>query len=434
MNHNDIINTDDILLLESIRAGIPCRAMMSQIPDLRQNITRQIDMDLADLAEHKYPKGRFIWGEYGQGKTHFLKLMEQYVMDKGFAVSYYTINRDLGLNNIKSLFPVLAAQTMTARNKIPGLMNLLIQDSFSDNLIDELADIEKKISHPFPCYVLQAFLSFRDADEMNLLYNSLMGNSSYWANAKTICRKVLGAEFKKMPKFSAKEHGNCFFEFYPYLLKLLGFKGWVVLIDEIELIGKMGKVGRLNSYMALSYLLNWNNNSHLPVYTLVASAKTLQTEVFYSRKNDVQKIPEAAMERISSDAAYQMRAFFDIAARSNRNLLLNPVMKKEYMALFQAIMAIHKRAIPWINPDEENLAEKLEKIVKPERRPVRVSIRMFIELLDIYAITGQIVENIREQKLKEYDLTEEFQINTDNLSSDTGGFKEKSLEEMFDED
>ncbi|HPM02793.1 MAG TPA: DUF2791 family P-loop domain-containing protein, partial [Candidatus Cloacimonadota bacterium] len=160
MNHNDIINTDDILLLESIRAGIPCRAMMSQIPDLRQNITRQIDMDLADLAEHKYPKGRFIWGEYGQGKTHFLKLMEQYVMDKGFAVSYYTINRDLGLNNIKSLFPVLAAQTMTARNKIPGLMNLLIQDSFSDNLIDELADIEKKISHPFPCYVLQAFLSF----------------------------------------------------------------------------------------------------------------------------------------------------------------------------------------------------------------------------------------------------------------------------------
>lgn len=431
MMPDDKTKSENILLLESVRAGIPSRMMMQHLPDLRQNITRQIDMDLIDLAEDKFPKGRFIWGEYGQGKTHFLKMMEQYVLDKGFAVSYYTLNRDLGVNNLKSIFPVLAGQTLTGKHKIPGLLNLMIQDQFPDNLMEELAEIEKKISHPFPSYILQAFLSYRDADEMNLLYNSLMGNSSYWTNAKAICRRVLGAEMKKMPKFSVKEHANSFFEFYPYLLKLLGFKGWVVLIDEIELVGKLGKVGRLNSYMSLSYLLNWNNNSHLPVYTLVASAKTLQTEVFFSRKNDASKMSEFALQRIHSDAAYQMRTFFDLAAKSNRNLNLNPVMRKEYIALFKAILEIHKQAIQWIVPEESDLLDRLEKIVKPERRPVRVSIRMFIELLDIYALTGSIVEEIKEQKVKEYDLSEEMNTLPD---SDDIGFNERSLIEMFDED
>lgn len=421
--NNTITNKNaDILLLESIRTGIPSRLMMEKLPDLRIDITKQIDTDLNELANNQTTQGRIIWGEYGQGKTHFLKMIEQYVLQQGFAVSYYTLNRDLGLNNLKTLFPVLTGQTMTGQNCIPGIMNQLTQDTLPSTIMENLSDIEKKICHSFPSYILQSFLSFKDADEMMLLYNSLMGNSTYWTNSKAICRKVLGSDMKNMPKFTIKDHANCFFEFYPYLIKLLGFKGWVILIDEIELIGKLGKVGRLNSYKNLSYLLNWSNEHDLPLYTLAASAKTLQTDVFYSRKNDVQKMPDVAKEKFNAETAFHITKFFDLAAKSNRNLILNPINREAYTESFQTIMDLHKKSINWIKPADPSLIETLINIIKPEQKPIRMCIRMFIELLDIYALSGEIYNNIKEQKVKEYDLNEETQ-----------GFTEIPIEEMFKE-
>jgi len=421
---------EDVLLLESIRAGIPSRLMIDKLPDLRNHITEQIDVDLTDLTENKRTQGRIIWGEYGQGKTHFLKMIEQHVLQQGFAVSYYTLNRDLGLNNLKTLFPMLAEQTLTGSNKIPGIMNQLTQDSFPDSFYEDLHKIESKISHPLPSLILQGFLSFHDADEMMVLYNSIMGNSSYWVNAKSIIRKILRQEMKTIPRFTMREHSLSFFEFYSYLLKLLGYKGWVILIDEIELIGKLGMVGRLNSYKNLSYLLNSNNEHNLPIYTLAASAKTLQTDVFYSRKNDFEKMPEAAKERFDSKSALQMANFFEMSVKSKRNLILNPIDKSHYYALFTAILQLHQQAIKWKKPAEDNLIEEIEKIIRPDQKPIRISVRMFIELLGIYACHGQLLNSIKDDKIMEHDLNEEESYD-ENLRS---GFTEKPLDEMFDKD
>ncbi len=421
--------TQNILLLESIRAGIPSKLMIENLPDLREKHTNIIDEDLEKLEKNISPQGRIIWGEYGQGKTHFLKMVEQYVLSKGFAVSYYTLNRDLGLNNLKNLFPVLAGQTMTGNNKIPGIMNCLGNDPLPNDLTQNIADMGDKISHPLPAYMLQAFLSFKDADEMMSLYNSITGNSKYWTSSKSICRKVLKYEIKNMPKFSIKENSIAFFEFFPHLLKMLGFKGWIILLDEIELIGKLGKIGRLNSYLNLSYLLNWSKEHSLPIYTLAASAKTLQTDVFYSKKKDFNKMPEAAMEKYGPNSLALINNFFTKAFKSTKNLNLNPIRSKEFLKLFQSLIEIHQKAIDWQIPPCEELANKIIKIIRPEFKPVRVTIRMMIELLDIYAVKGTLVENITEEESSEYDLNnEDF-----NDNEETSGLTEQPLSEMFDE-
>ncbi len=426
-------NNNYVLLLESIRAGIPSRLTIESLPDLRENVTTQIDTDLEKMTNEENIFGRIVWGEYGQGKTHFLKTIEQHVLRQGFAVSYYTLNRDSGLNNLKALFPMLTSQTMTGEQQIPGIMNQLTHTSNYDSCLDNLPEIEKKITHPLPAYILKTFLEYHNIEEMLLLYSCLMGNLSALTAVKSLVRKNLGHFAKQMPKFNQKDHAKAFFEFYPYLLQSLGYKGWVILLDEIELIGKLGKVGRLNSYLNLAYLLNCKKQHNLPIYVLAASAKTLQTDVFYGKKNDVDKMPAYAKERLGDKAGQIVHTFFEQANQSKRNLQLTPVYPNEYMKLYREIFKIHKLAVKWVKDANEDLIDDIIRIIHPDNT-VRMRIRMFIELLDIYSFSGSLISNIKELHTEEYDLTKDTDdTDNDKLRASQKGFKEKPLHEMFDD-
>jgi hypothetical protein len=61
-----------------------------------------------------------------------------------------------------------------------------------------------------------------------------------------------------------------------------GYKGWVILIDEVELIGRLGKVGRLDAYQNLNWLLNWSRTMLYPIYTVGVVALSLKNDVWFS--------------------------------------------------------------------------------------------------------------------------------------------------------
>lgn len=65
-----------IAVVESLRAGIPTRASTRELADLRASLTKLIKQDLEQLAQGNTPRGRFVWGAYGQGKTHVLTTVE----------------------------------------------------------------------------------------------------------------------------------------------------------------------------------------------------------------------------------------------------------------------------------------------------------------------------------------------------------------------
>lgn len=103
------------MILEAIRAGIPSDASVDRALDIRSHLAEKILDDLQLLEAGSCPKGRFVWGEYGQGKTHFLKILEKQILEQGFGVSYLSLSRQLNLNNLQQLFPALASHL-----KIPG--------------------------------------------------------------------------------------------------------------------------------------------------------------------------------------------------------------------------------------------------------------------------------------------------------------------------
>ncbi len=92
-----------IAIVESLRAGIPTRASTRELPDLRPSLTKLIKQDLAQLAQSNIPKGRLVWGAYGQGKTHALTTIEHIALDLGFAVSRVSLSREVSCHPIQFL-------------------------------------------------------------------------------------------------------------------------------------------------------------------------------------------------------------------------------------------------------------------------------------------------------------------------------------------
>ena len=415
-----------IQMLEAIRAGIPSRITVDATTDLRQHLEGKIEKDLAVLEGGGSPKGRLVWGEYGQGKTHLLKLMEKHILDAGFAVSYVSLSRQLNLSNLSNLFPALASHLMLCDASIPGLLNPLTTQSISHEFMQKLPLIEEKLCHPLPAYIFRAFARY-DAQNMVLLYNALRGKKENVTTAKRICREYFKSELKTMPKFRQKDHLISFFEFLPYLLQALGYKGWVILIDELEITGPMGKVARLKSYQNLAWLLNWNKQHKLPIYTLAASVKALQEEVFFGKKkNDAEEMPILAAERFSDNEAGIMKSFFESATDSH-NLVLAPVARKELTMLLDQLLEIHHQAIDWKYPIPERFVADALKMIEPTGKPVRQIVRIFIEIMDLFAHSGKMPPSFTQNLIETADFEEE-----EGVDGNGSGLIETNLQDLFD--
>ncbi len=64
----------------------------------RRNWLEFIEDDLEHYISQGGTKVRFISGDYGDGKTHFMSLVRHLAMVKGFAVSFVVLTREVSIH------------------------------------------------------------------------------------------------------------------------------------------------------------------------------------------------------------------------------------------------------------------------------------------------------------------------------------------------
>ena len=243
-----------ISVVESLRSGIPSRISTRELADLRPSLTSPIKQDLAQLAQGNIPKGRLIWGSYGQGKTHALTTIEHLALDGGFAVSRVSLSREVSCHHLFNFYGRVASAIRTPNSQILGIERILNKKAAGDLLNSKVQDRNRYI-HPLPTFVLEDYF-YTSGEEQDLLYGDLMGTRLAMPELKRIHRNC---QEELLPKFEAtfgvKKHGSAYFGVMADVLEWCGYNGWVILIDEVELIGRLGKVGRLDAYQNLNFIL-----------------------------------------------------------------------------------------------------------------------------------------------------------------------------------
>ncbi|MHB8278774.1 MAG: BREX system ATP-binding domain-containing protein [Candidatus Humimicrobiaceae bacterium] len=401
---------DSIFVIEALRSGIPSRLSTRSLPDLRKKLTDKVKSDLESFDEENIPMGKIIWGQYGQGKTHVLTTAEHIALDLNFAVSRVSLSREVSCHNLFKFYTKVAPRIKTPDSNTFGIQRILLRKSREELAEDKILSKDRYM-HFLPQYIFEDYYYSTGADQ-DKLYNDLMGIRVPVTEFKKI-HKIYHPELAlpKFETFKETKHAEAYFGLMADVLKFCGYKGWVLLIDEIELIGRLGKVSRLKAYLNLAWLMNWFSEMKYPIYTICAAATRLQDDIWFGKKNNDRDImPELAENRYGIKERNIIKDFFKKAIDDN-SLTIVPATFGDLVNLLNKIISLHEEAYRWKSDfNSETLINSLGS------QTVRTYIRGTLESLDLAYLYKEKV------KVDTAELIEE------SLEEDSGFFVEDEKE------
>jgi len=375
-------------IIESLRAGIPTRDSTCNLISASSPLHERFAGDLNQLARSQgIPKGRLIWGQFGQGKTHELTSLEHRAIDRGFAVSRITINRQLSGQRLEHLYTKLAASIRTPNSNLFGIRHVLDKKMLKD-LPDTKIQNPDRYTHPLPAIILETYFG-ADSEYQEILYNALLGSPVSLSDLKRIYKSCFGRSFPKFPeRFAPTKHSKSYFELMADILKWCGYHGWVILIDEIELIHRLPKLGRMQAYQNLNWLLNWSGSQTFPIYTVGSVTDSLislwLTPQGQSKLPDTDLIPALARERGDAESEQAMKRFFEYAQDNELCPFIERMSENALGELLIEITKIHEISYGWES------AIDISSVIKSQgSSPVRIHIRALIETLDMSYLGDQ---------------------------------------------
>ncbi|MDH7577635.1 MAG: DUF2791 family P-loop domain-containing protein [Bacillota bacterium] len=373
-------------VVEALRAGVPTRVSTRALPELREDLIEMIQDDLELLREEQGIPGRLIWGRYGQGKTHVLTTVEHLALEMGFAVSRVSLSREVSCHNLGHFYSRVAPLLRTPDSAVYGLQRKLNQKKATD-LPESQIMKPGRYSHPLPAIILEDYF-YAEGQEQDLLYGYLLGEKVALSELKRIHKVYRGQPMPRFERnFKAGEDATALFGMLADAICFCGCRGWVILIDELELVGRLGKISRLKAYRNLNWLLNWSGTMRYPIYTVAAAAENLRDEMWHPTEvkgvkanmmHDEVVMPELALEKFGETARDEIGKFFEIGTISDRCPIIKPVTEEALVGLLEELVLIHGRAYGW--DASLNVGKLLHDLNSPT---VRTCIRATLEALDI---------------------------------------------------
>lgn len=333
---------------------------------------------------------KFVNGEFGSGKSFFLKVIEEMAFEDNFVVSKVTLSRDVPFNKFevvyKNIVKSLRCKTGTSLEHIierwitklkmmafeetsdPVKQNLIVNENLHNDL-----ERARKHSNPFAVAIENYHKAMNAGDYETAKY------------AQAWLRGDSNIPFTEKRKFGVKgdidrENAFKFLEALAAFLKTIGYSGLVVLIDEAEYM-MMLTTKKLRD-TAYNYLRDIYDECSLGNFqnTLFVFAGTPQ--FFEDPKLGVPSY-KALSDRIE-DA-------LDTSLKDLRKpvIKLEGFTKDELIEIAGKLMIMHEEVFEWNGSDQ--ISPVLESIVDLHEENAaltggkvtpRLFVRSFISVLD----------------------------------------------------
>ena len=265
------------LALEALRNGVPNREAV-RILGCNQPRAEARFMDmLTRTANADNPPdtslGMLVSGDFGSGKSHLLAHLEQQALSQGFVCSKVVISKETPLYDLGKVFKsAVDSGRMPGRNGrlMQELMQVMRPDSqaYADFYTWANDAASSSLIHPiFPA----SLMVHERSNDMEL--NDEI--ESFWGGDRILVSRVKsglrdigqGRTFSfRAPRLADLPPQRLHFAIE--LIKAAGYRGWVVLIDEVELIGSYSILQRGRSYAELARWIGQVDEEHPGLVTV----------------------------------------------------------------------------------------------------------------------------------------------------------------------
>jgi len=353
--------------MEALRSGVPNRDVVkvlgSHQPNLEGNFRRLLQQMSTQAPQGIPTKGLVIEGGFGSGKSHLLKALQHVALEQNFVCSPIVISKETPFYNVATLFRSAINDALVPGKQGDALTEVAGDLNFQSPQYDELYDwVHRKEQGCDSRFAATLYLYERMINDPELSHRMIR----FWAGdplSNGQLKKYLQGCAPEIPyifdKLSVQDLAWHRFQFVSRLMMAAGYKGWILLIDEAEIIGRYSFKQRTKSYVEVARWLGALEDTVCPgISAIVALTDDFQSVVL-DEKQDTHKIEQLCQEAEGGDPANLAHA----ALRGIRLIeqesesLIRPYAPM-VDTLYEQLRELHGSAYSW-NPPPVSAVEKL---------------------------------------------------------------------------
>jgi hypothetical protein len=284
--------------IEALRSGVPNRDAVAELgsaqPHIEEKFAQQLEAARGDVANDIQTPGLLVAGGFGSGKSHLLEYLHHRALEANFVSSKVVISKETPLHDPAKVYraaiqaAVVPGKKGFALTEIASVLNFNSQ-GFAE-LFTWVKGTKAGLSSHFPATL---FLYERETDEevRDRIISFWSGDPLQVGELRSWLRDHGEAATYKLERVGAKEMPLQRFRFASRLMVAAGYSGWVLLVDEVELIGQYSFKSRARSYAELARWAGRLEGQAFPGLTVVFAITDDFTSIVLDTRNDQERIP-----------------------------------------------------------------------------------------------------------------------------------------------
>jgi len=249
--------TSALRALEALRNGVPNRDAVRALGRTQPRAVDAFESMLNQLESATGPatvEGLLLSADFGVGKSHTLRLLEQLALQQGFVVSTVVVSKETPLHDPTRLF--LAA---VRNGRIPDargefVVNLANQSKRKGSNFNEFLDWALR-GQPHQIVEASAVLFERltNVDDTRAIVDYWSGEKIGVSDLRRMMKELnIDSKAFDLKQVKQAELAPVRFELVSRLARAAGYKGWIILFDEVELVARYSVLQRAKAYAQLT--------------------------------------------------------------------------------------------------------------------------------------------------------------------------------------
>jgi hypothetical protein len=379
-------------IIESLRRGTVPVDHVPYFTVGRDRWLSIIEDDLANYIAAGGAKVRFLSGDYGDGKTHFLSLIQHLVQRDGFAVSFVVLTREVPMHKFELVYQEIVSRLSTATGRM-GIRALLTHwletlhpqlgepdEAARTTSLQGIAETLKGLEG-MDINFAQGLISLIQCRYLPLVEGEMPEDREnaqellyQWFEGGRLSKREL-RPFQIFEALNKNNSKRLLLSLIAFLLHL-GYQGLILLLDELETVMGQSASVRNAAYENVRLLIdNAEQAHHLHVFFSIIPDVILAEKGFRSY--------DALWSRVRSVGESSRLNYRSVVIDLHRT----PLETAELLELGKGLRHIHELAYRW---ETEAIVtdDFLEHVCETQQRmgllaEVRLYIKQIIRYLDM---------------------------------------------------
>ncbi len=352
-------------VIESLRAGVPSPGVVKALGCPQPTVKSKFQQMLQEAQEsiHKgwTTKGMLIEGGFGTGKSHLLESLRHMALDSHFVCSKVVISKETPLYSPALMFRAAVGAANIPKKRGDALAEVAADLNFKSPQYGEFYEwVHRQGGEIDGRFAATLFLYERMVNDPELSHRMVRfwaGDPLSDAEIKRYLKSCDASATYRFERVSPMEMALQRFKFVSRLMIAAGYAGWILLIDEAEIIGRYSFKQRAQSYAELARWLGRLEASSFADlgYKSGLAAVMALTDDFQSaildEKGDREKVPEKLRETGSeTDLVLGRQAEQGMRIIECERIPLVGPYDQLVEDIYHKIRAIHGAAYGWDPP------------------------------------------------------------------------------------